>query len=293
MLRPPRSAFLRTQPQVSRLIQELEAELGFRLFTRYRKRLLPTEEGIEFHRRTRGVLSGYDDIPLIVQDIAGRGRRLLRVGCQIYTAQSLLPQAIAEFSKRDPTFRFSVDIYSRAELGQSHADLPYDIGVVALPIEHSLLIRSEPFALARVVVVLPKDHKLAVKPWVDAVDIAGGPFIALAPSTLLRREIDRMFTDLGILLNIRGEASAGISTCQMVANGLGVTIADPLEAQYVSNEAIAIRELRPSLRFTYGFLYSAVVSPTALMLQLADCIAKTAKLKDPDNIDLISSAKMV
>ena len=44
-------------------------------------------------------------------------------------------------------------------------------------------------------------------------DLAHEPFIALTSETLLRQEIDRMFSDLGVQLNIRGEASAGIATC--------------------------------------------------------------------------------
>jgi hypothetical protein len=62
-----------------------------------------------------------------------------------------------------------------------------------------------------------------------------------------------MFSDLGVLLNIRGEASAGIATCQMVARGLGFTLADPLEAHYVPSDRVVVRDLVPRLCFTYGF----------------------------------------
>ena len=99
-----------------------------------------------------------------------------------------------------------------------------------------------------------------------------------------------MFSGLGEPLDIRGEASAGMATCQMVARGLGVTLADPLEARYVSSEHVVIRELKPQLNFTYGFLRSATAPASELNLRFAECVARTAKACDPMHIRIISAA---
>ena len=278
----------RSQPQVSRLVGDLEKELGFQVFARHKKRLIPTSEGREFYARSLHVLDQVEEIPGIVREITGRADAFIRIACQSYIAQALLPEALGNFIRTEPSLRFSVNIHSRPEMGQATSIPPYDLAIVALPIDHSLLVRCEPFAIADVVAVLPRDHPLARSPSVRAADLAQEPFIALTSETLLRQEIDRMFSDLGLLLNIRGEASAGIATVQMVARGLGFTLADPLEAHYVPADQVVVRDLVPRLCFTYGFLWPATASPTALTVRFAECVAETARARDPKHIKIIA-----
>ena len=278
----------RTQPQVSRLIGDLEEDLHLRLFSREKKRLVPTEEGRAFYIQALRVLEHVDGIPEAVRKIRADDAKHLDLSCQSYIAQALLPEAIGAFAKVEPRFTFSVVVRSREEMGRWSAEPPYDLAIVALPIDHDLLIRCDAFAVARVVAVLPKGHRLARRKSIHASELAKEPFIAYTTSTLLRREIDRMFLELGEHPRIRGEASVGMATCQMVAHGLGVTLADPLEARYISSENVVVRELKPELTFTYGFLRSATEPPSELNLRFAECVALTAKSRDPAHIALLS-----
>jgi DNA-binding transcriptional LysR family regulator len=280
----------RTQPQISRLILDLERDLRLKLFSRTKRRLVPTQEARDFYVQALRVLDRVDEIPAAVRKIRAQSDLHLNLACQSYIAQALLPEAIAAFVKEQPRFTFSVEIRSRAEMGRWLDNPPYDLAIVALPIDHDLLIRCDAFAVARVVAVLPRGHRLAKRKIIDARELAKEPFIALTSSTLLRKEIDRMFFELGEQLTIRGEASAGMATCQMVARGLGVTLADPLEARYVSSDEVVVRELKPQLNFTYGFLRSATTTPSELNLRFAECVARTAKSADPTHIRIISSS---
>jgi DNA-binding transcriptional LysR family regulator len=281
----------RAQPQVSRLIGDLEQDLRLKLFSREKKRLVPTEEGRAFYAQALRVLEQVDAIPAAVRKIRADDKKHLDLSCQSYIAQALLPEAIATFTKIEPRFTFSVVIRSREEMGRWSANPPYDLAIVALPIDHDLLIRVDAFAVARVVAVLPRGHRLAGRKSVNAAELAKDPFIALTSATLLRKEIDRMFLELGEHLNIRGEASVGMAACQMVAHGLGVTLADPLEARYVSSEEVVVRELKPELYFTYGFLRPATEPPSELNLRFADCVAQTARKRDPVHIRLLAAGR--
>ena len=50
-----------SQPRVSRLIQELEEEIGFPLFLREKQRLEPTVEGKRFYKEIERILVGIDE----------------------------------------------------------------------------------------------------------------------------------------------------------------------------------------------------------------------------------------
>jgi DNA-binding transcriptional LysR family regulator len=58
-----------TQPAVSRLISDLEKELGLALFVRQRQRLVPTEEGRMFFREAERALAAVDRIVDVARDI--------------------------------------------------------------------------------------------------------------------------------------------------------------------------------------------------------------------------------
>jgi len=85
----------RTQPQISRLIASLEGEIGFRLFLRDRRRLMPTQEGSLFYNNVSRILSGFDDISKIAEDIRSHKEARLRMVSQPFLAQAVLPEAFA------------------------------------------------------------------------------------------------------------------------------------------------------------------------------------------------------
>src|SRR5882672_4336090 len=59
----------RTQPQVSRLIAELEQDIGFSLFFRERRRLIPTLRGSRLYVDVRRALNGLDEIERVAEEI--------------------------------------------------------------------------------------------------------------------------------------------------------------------------------------------------------------------------------
>jgi DNA-binding transcriptional LysR family regulator len=264
----------RTQPQVSRLLGALEAELGFALFIRKGRRLLPTSEGTAFYQQAERILSGWDDIATIAEDIRTRREPKLRLITQPYLAHALMPATLAAFVARHPSFRWALEIRSRG-VGDWIAGQQVDLGLAALPLEQPG-VRSRPFANATVVAVLPAGHRLARRRAIEAADLAREPYIALKPYTLLRSMADALFARLGLAPDIRAETSSGQSACQAVAQGLGFTIADPLVARSLPKDSVAIRPLRPALKLTYGFLFSAAHEPSALALDFVATAAATA-----------------
>ena len=58
-----------SQPAVSRLISLLEAETGLRLFDRSRRSLIVSAAGEQFHRETRHILDGIEELPHIAANI--------------------------------------------------------------------------------------------------------------------------------------------------------------------------------------------------------------------------------
>ena len=63
----------------SRVLQQLEFELGIRLFSREKRQLSLTEEGQLFYDQIVNTLIALDEIPTVLRDIKRRTKELLSI----------------------------------------------------------------------------------------------------------------------------------------------------------------------------------------------------------------------
>lgn len=260
------SIVLRTQPQVSRMLANLEESLRLELFKREGRRLIPTEQALQFLQYIEPLMLGLDGVPNTAQDIRGkRGKRLV-IAAEPFLLHALVPEVLEELS-REGELRFAVDLCVRG-LGLWTSRGSADLGVVALPFSQTDM-NQVPFAEVELVVAMPPAHALASRKAIGMSDLAGERFIALRPSTLLRAQIDIAAARDGVHINPAVEASSGVAACELVARGLGITISDPLVARSFGSSRIVLKRMSTALQLTYGFLVQNEVAPPVLRLMEA------------------------
>jgi DNA-binding transcriptional LysR family regulator len=220
-------AMHRTQPQVSRLISELEADLGFALFVREGRRLTPTIRGVRFFEEARRTLASFDDIERVVSELRVEKDAPVRVLAPPHAVHTVIPPAIARVRKKYPKFHVQIEIITRSAIGSWSAYRPFDIGIAALPFDLPW-IRKEPFARTKMLLLVPAQHPLANVKLISAADTEKYPLVALQPSSFARQQMDEQFSLFGIAPEIVCETQSVMSACQMVAHGIGLTPVDPL-----------------------------------------------------------------
>ena len=220
-------AIFRTQPQVSRLISELEAELGFALFVREGRRLVPTTRGVRFFEEAHRALAAFDDIERVVSELRAEKDAPIRVLAPPHAVHTIIPPAIALVRKKHPEFHVQIEILTRSSVGTWSAYRPFDIGIAALPFDLPWIVK-EPFARTKMLMLVPKGHALANMPRVSVGDTEKYPIVALQPSSFARQQMENEFKRLGIAPDIVCETQSVMSACQLVASGIGITPVDPL-----------------------------------------------------------------
>ncbi|SMH29650.1 LysR substrate-binding domain-containing protein [Mesorhizobium australicum] len=260
---------LRTQPQISRMIAGLEASLGFQLFTREGRRLIPTEDGLRFYEHIEPLLMNFEGLKGIAEDIKGRRGKPLIIAAEPFLLHSLVPTAVETMRGRADV-KFAIDICVR-ELGLWMSRSNVDLAVVALPFTQSDMERIA-FAEAELVASLPAGHPLAEREIVDITDLAAEPFIALRPSTLLRSQIDLALMRSGGVFRPVVETGSGVTACSLVARGLGVSISDPVVARSFANEGVVVRRLSTPLKLTYGFLVDSGAGANPQVRDMIGCL---------------------
>ena len=115
-----------TQSAVSRLITQLEDELGFSLFDRRHGRLLITPEGQHFYEVVEKVLAGIDQIKATARDITTLATGTVRIISMPALGYGLLPKPIATLKSRYAQIKISVDSGTRHGIEQGVASAKYD-----------------------------------------------------------------------------------------------------------------------------------------------------------------------
>lgn len=91
-----------SQPNISRLIAQLERSCSFRLFERIAGRLLPTEEGTALFRDVERAFVGLDSLQASARAIAQGGTGRLRIAAVPSLSLTLLPRVVQRFRERHP-----------------------------------------------------------------------------------------------------------------------------------------------------------------------------------------------
>jgi DNA-binding transcriptional LysR family regulator len=244
-----------TQSTVSRLIIQLEVDLGVKLFERRHGRLLITPEGQHVYDIAHKVLDGVDHLNATARDVSTLRAGALRIMAMPALAYGLLPDTIARITRRYPSVKISVDVGWRSDLETGITRANYDLGLATLPVNEDA-IEIEPLCAIDAVCVIPSNDPLAEKQVIVAQDLAGANFISIDARTMLRFRTDELFGSQGVRRVLNIEAQSSHMACNLVARGLGVSIVHPFIAE-TFGPRVEIRQFSPSLSLEYGLLFPA------------------------------------
>ena len=248
----------RTQPQLSRLVSQLENEIGFPLFDRERRALVPTSRAHAFYQQVIRALDGLDNIKQVGEELRMEADAQLRVIAPPYASYTVLPEALARYRQTHPNSQFSLELVTRSSMGRWLSFHNFDIGIASLPFD-APSISSIPLAEVDTVVVMHPNHPLAAKKRIPVEELGKHPFVALNNFTLIRRQLDRVLYEAEVKLQLAGETDTGLSACQLVAEGLGISVIDRLWLDAMSPGELVHRPWDPGVRSSFGLIHPSSV----------------------------------
>ena len=246
----------RSQPVVSRQVQELEQELGFRLFTRTRPQVTLTEQGREFYLEARPVLMNLEVLQSRALEIARGGLRPLRIVATRALAIGLLPQVLGLMEQHDPAFKqkLIIDTVNAEEVVQAIDEGRADLGVTSLPLDiDSCTLHwsgQSPCLLG-----IPAAHALAQQDTVRLCDISGIPLIAVQNRHRLRHTLATALLRASpdAPEDIRHiEVTSSLEGLALVSQGVGVALIDPFTAHSLPMANVALRPIDIHVPYMMG-----------------------------------------
>lgn len=242
------------QPGVTRLLKQLEYDLGFALFARQRGRLVATPEAWLFYREQMRLWQGLDRLRATAQRIRQREMGGLGVSALPLLGLTFLPEVVAGIAKQHPDQRIRL-IHQRSE------HVIEDVVTQRAEIGFSLIggqderLSSEQFQLANVC-LMPLDHPLVELDHITLSDLEDQPLIQYEAEDPSRRSLSRALEDEGIAPRTRLEVSLALQAVRMVERGAGIAVIDMLNAAAADASTTVIRPLRAELNDTFYLLSS-------------------------------------
>lgn len=254
------AALLQTsQPTVSRELARCEKLLNLQLFERLRGRLFPTAQGLRLFEEVQRSYYGLDRIINAAAGIRQFEQAQLSIVCLPVFSQSLLPAVCQPFLQHYPQASFNVVPQESPLLEEWLSAQRHDLGITenlhtpAGTERQTLLTLNE-------VCVLPVDHPLANKHVITPQDFSDLNFISLSANDNYRQLLDALFVEHGVARRMVMETHSAASVCSMVAQGIGVSIVNPLTALEYAQPAregagrIAVRRFSETVPFTVSLI---------------------------------------
>lgn len=261
-----------TQPAVSRIIANLEEELGFPVFVRHRGRLTITSQGEAFYREVSRALAGLDEIPLIGRQIKNGGGTTLRIFSMSSAVNDIVPLALTELQKKYPAVLANLEIRGGREVTHWGPGRQFDIGIVMVPEGH-----LPPFVSVPAYVVMPPSHPLAEKSAFSLEDLATERLVMMPSTSIIRRWLDGEFDRARIAPTVALETSSMMSAAHYATMGVGLTIADPFAIKAIPHRNFVLRPLTPALSLAFSFVLPKERPPSAITADFMTIVAQVAE----------------
>ena len=266
-----------TQPGVSRSIALLELRIGYSLFERHGRRLVPTPEAEALYREIEPLYGSLDRIAEIAQDIRFQRAGALRIGTLPALAEWLVPRGIARFLSGRPRVTVFVESLPSRQIAERVSTRQFDVGIVELP-QYRPAITIEQLEPVPFVAVIPSAHRLAVKDVISFRDLHGERMVMLARQSSVRHQIDDVFSSLDVFPDVVLETPSSTIACAMAAAGIGITLVGDHTAKAFLGPLVAVRPIAEAFTSRLGLIFPESGARLSLANAFAACLKEEIQL---------------
>jgi DNA-binding transcriptional LysR family regulator len=260
-----------TQPAVSRTISQFESSLGFALFDRIRNRIVATPEAKLLYREVQANFRGMDVLRTAAARIRDQGVGQLRVGSLSALGSSLVPAAVRRFREKRPDTTITLMVLPSRDVRNGVASGEFDVGLAADEIDVTGLTH-QPFVSPRLACVLPAGHRLSVREVVTPSDLNGLDFISYVSEDRARQRLDLVFADAGFRPRVVVETIYASTLCSLVAEGVGVGLANPYAIAGIDPSRVVVRPFEPAVESRSLLILPLDRQKSALVRDFIDCL---------------------
>lgn len=245
-----------SQPAATKLLQNAEQRLGYRLFTRARGRLQVTPEGMILKDKIEKISDDLRELQRLASSLKSNSGRPLCVVSTPTLAMTVVPKAITQLCKRFQGPSVELLTQHSREILSSILLRETDIGLTLQELDHPG-IQTQALCQGGLMVIAPSGwwaREQLRKP-ILLDELAATPMVGI----VVRDSLGRMLQSLLESLSSPPKISIWVQTYQLarslVRNGHGLALVDPFTAFGDGDGAVQIRPLAQDLSVSLRAVY--------------------------------------
>jgi len=210
-------------PAVFAQIQQLEVELGEKLYERAGRRLVLTPAGRLLLDYCRRLMLVHDEAVGAVRELSGVQRGSLYLGCGPHISVSIVPHLLRAYLASYPNVELRLITGNDHMLFEDLHAGKVDLILMNLPVDGTDLVQDSLWRY-ELVFVVPPDDPAAKQVTVSAAELAARPFIMYQRSVVIETAIRQFCVAVGFEPKLVMQNDQADSIKELVKLGLGISL---------------------------------------------------------------------
>lgn len=240
-----------SQPALSKQIGALEQDLGIKLFDRTNTPLSLTPAGAYFIEEAKSLAYKEDQLIRTLERFKSGEAGRLTIGVSPFRCMYLMPKIVKAIRTKFPGVQVVLHEDTSTQLRRDAADGKFDLAILNLPVDESVLdavpIESEALVLAvpnALAATLPSAENGALRE-VDLKECKDLPFVVVGETQELRQVFDKICSKAAVQPTIAAQVKSLSAAWQLAVVGVGAAVLPlPFIEDFLSDERITLYTIK-------------------------------------------------
>ncbi|MDF2628643.1 MAG: ywbI [Symbiobacteriaceae bacterium] len=212
-----------SQPTISKLIRNLEDELGVTLLERSTKQVRLTDAGAALMAQAEQILGALESLTENLSDVMHLRKGTVRIGLPPMAGAHFFPEVLANFHAQYPEVNLRLVEDGAKKIEEAVSDGSLDLGVIVLPTDDERF-GQVPFGGSNLMVVVSSGHPLADRTTLTLKELEHQPFILFREDWSLHDRIMRACSAEGFQPTIVCKSGQWDFVVELAAANLGIAL---------------------------------------------------------------------
>lgn len=214
-----------TQPTISKMVRNLEEELGVELFERLGKRVVLTDAGWVLFSQAEVMVKSFENMTVHINELMELKKGKIRIGLPPMVGANFFPRVIGQFCEQYPGIVLELLEVGSKKVEADVASGMLDSGVVLLPVDEEMF-ESYSFVNENIKVVVHPTHALALRrrQEVSLAELSGERFLLFHEDFALHNRIIDECVRVGFHPHVIYKSAQWDFLSEMVAANIGITL---------------------------------------------------------------------
>ncbi|BBI32293.1 LysR family transcriptional regulator [Cohnella abietis] len=245
-----------SQPTLSKMIKNLEVELGVVLFDRSTRRVELTEAGKVVQAHAQTIINASQQLLVAVEDLTEKRKGQFTLGLPPVIGASFFPKVIADFHQLHPDIAIKIVEEGGKRIEQLLLEGKINLGVVVLPVDERLF-EVVPIVERHLKLVLPLTHALAHREEVHLADLKNELFILFRQEFNLHDRVKEACIREGFEPQVAYESTQWDFIYELICANQGISLLpETICAKLDPGKVSVIPLVKPSIHWDLAIIWN-------------------------------------